>query len=127
MKYDAAIIEQHASAFYAQADMIELYYSLVGGLLGCGLAAVVIVLTQEAAPWNFSGLCMIPLAGFVGRSIGKRRSFHLRLQAQLIMQKVRFEDNTHRMAVALERMAASRAPAVATHETPVTLADRGAA
>lgn len=127
MKYDAAIIEQHAGAYYAQADMIELYYSLVGGLLGCGLAAAVMFLLQDANPWGYGGLCMIPLAWFLGRSIGKRRAFHLRLKAQLIMQKVRLEDNTHRMAVALERMADSQASGVASHAAPVKLADRGAA
>lgn len=124
MKYDPGIIEQHARTFYRQADSIELQYLIVGVFLGLMLGAPLAYIFTAMAPFNFVGaVLLVMLCGYLGKAVGKERSFHLRLKAQLIMQKVRAEENTHRIAVAMERLVSAPGQSEAVHEAaPVALA-----
>lgn len=99
-QYNADIIRKFASKLYTRANLIVIFYALIGALAGVALGELTWITfkshlavehrisEQEAS--TIGGLfCML-----LGAAYGQARAFWLRLQAQQALCQVQIEENT---------------------------------
>jgi hypothetical protein len=110
-KYNAAILQQCADDLYAQASWVIVSTALVYGFVTFG---VCFVLSNGGtffrSDYHFSiqpGVLLIALIGAaVGVSVGRRKAFKLKLEAQTLLCQRQIELNT-RTAAKPELMSAA--------------------
>ena len=91
--YSPAVIQEMANKLYRQARSIEVAYTLLGFMVGCGLGAFMAdeILRQDPiGPAIGLGVVL----GAVGLMLGRSKSFALKVQAQLALCQMQIEANT---------------------------------
>ena len=122
-QYDANILQTFADRLYAKAGWITFKCCLVGAIIGVALAFIPVTILEsgksqaiidrykgtgngldapvpDGSPSNapiLVGLVGL-LGGFVGATVGQRKAFEYKLQAQLTLCQMQTEFNTRQMA-----------------------------
>ena len=102
IQYEPAIIREFASKLYAEANRVILLWAIllavpgagIGGAIGYNLAGW----GAKAAGGVLGGLLGLGVLGGLGRYIGERKAFILKLQAQLALCQVAIEENSKKRA-----------------------------
>lgn len=89
--YDPSVIMIYANELYRQASSIVAGYTFIGCALGLGFG----LLFRSFHPF-IPALIGAALLGFIGYSIGRAKSFSLRLEAQQALCQLQTELNTRR-------------------------------
>jgi hypothetical protein len=106
-QYNADILQRFADDLYLKAGWITLKYCLVGAAIGALLVIVVPfellasqIHIQANSPSTAIPVGVISLiGGLIGGTIGQRKWFQLRLQAQLTLCQMQTEFNTRQKPV----------------------------
>ncbi|MGH9770912.1 MAG: hypothetical protein ACRD4Q_04335, partial [Candidatus Acidiferrales bacterium] len=95
IEYDASVIQTFANRLYRRAQWIVLYSALEWGAISFGVALIVSGIIQRSAPqFDPSMSLMLGAVGLaVGLLSGKRKTFGLRLQAQMALCQAQVERN----------------------------------
>lgn len=122
-QYDADVLQTFADRLYAKARWITLKCCLVGAIIGVALAFIPVTILEngktqaiidrykgtgngldapvpDTSPSNAPILVVLfgLLGGLVGATIGQRKAFEYRLQAQLTLCQMQTEFNTRQKA-----------------------------
>jgi hypothetical protein len=102
--YDDSVLQQYADALYQQAESIVIWTALKYGCvtfvvcLGIGLAAAILnLVNQELVAELVFGTIFILLGIALGIDSGRRKAFHLKLEAQQALCQRQIEKNTRAM------------------------------
>ena len=103
IQYEPAIIREFASKLYAEANRVILLWAILLAVPGAGIGGAIGYLflagwEAEAAGGVLGGILGIGVLGGLGRSIGERKAFILKLQAQLALCQVAIEENSKKRA-----------------------------
>jgi hypothetical protein len=98
VQYDPQIIHQFASGLYRQANSIIATHTLLGGVLGALVGTGAGLVTNEATMAVIGAVVLGLLGGALGLSIGRQKSFSLKLQAQTALCQMQIEANTRAVA-----------------------------
>jgi hypothetical protein len=98
--YDENILQQYADQLYREAKWIvfstTLIYGLISLLLALLLGLLLTRLSTDLSTWGVAPF-IVPLLGIgFGIQEGRRKAFHLKLQAQQILCQRQIEMNTRR-------------------------------
>jgi outer membrane lipoprotein SlyB len=96
--YDPQVIQEFALGLYRQANSIIATHTVVGGILGAAAGAVVGIVTNESAMAIAGALFIGLLGAALGLSMGRQKSFSLKLQAQTALCQLQIEANTRAAA-----------------------------
>jgi hypothetical protein len=94
--YDPSVIVTFADSLYAQAASIMGVYSVVGGLVGAGIGAVIGNAIHDGSSVVL-GLIGAVIVGAIAWQLGRQKAFALRLQAQVALCQVQIEANTQHL------------------------------
>ncbi len=105
--YDEKVIRKFANRLYAKAARVVFVYSLfgtiiglvIGWILGASEPVAMMLWGTGYDPQKLAMLAGAVFLGLAGLALGLRRSFFLKLQAQLALCQMHIERNT-RLAAA---------------------------
>jgi len=108
--YDEKVIRKFADRLYAKAARVVFVYTLFGAIVGLVMGWILGVSEPVAMmlwgtgydPQKLAMLAGTVLFGLAGLALGLRRSFFLKLQAQLALCQMRIERNTRLAAAATD-------------------------
>jgi hypothetical protein len=99
-QYNADVLQRFADDLYAKAALITGKTAVLGGLIGALLVAplYVIDVARSSVPQQREVILVVPvlIGVLVGSSIGKRKSFNYKLQAQMTLCQMQIEFNSRR-------------------------------
>jgi len=98
--YDIAILQKMANRLYWQSKMVVVWYTLINALLFSAVFYYSASIGQIAN--SYLGLAPVKSLGVglligvvLGFVLGQRKSFRLRMEAQLALCQIQIEKNTH--------------------------------
>lgn len=93
--YDATIIQTFVERLYRRANNAIATYTLLGVGIGLSVGYILAGFLGEVARGRmpYEALCIL-LFGGIAYSVGRERSYALRVQAQLALCQTRIEENT---------------------------------
>ncbi len=108
--YDEKVIRKFADRLYAKAARVVFVYAFFGILAGLAVGWILGISEPVAMmlwgtgydPQKLAMLAGAVILGLAGLALGLRRSFFLKLQAQLALCQMRIERNTRPAAPAGE-------------------------
>ncbi len=119
VRYDSSVIVQFVQSLYDQANSMLIIFTISGVVIGGGGGSLI---STEAA------VIGAVVVGFIGYMIGQTRAFQLKLQAQLALCQLAFEENTRKLAegklsiseqIALPTSGTAQIPAPSSYPPPV--------
>lgn len=91
-EYDAEVIREFADELYNRAAGIVFMYSLYGFVIGGAAGFLAIYAAGGSA--LIVGLILGAVGAGIGKRIGDKKAFELRLKAQRALVQVKIEENT---------------------------------
>jgi hypothetical protein len=99
-QYNAEVLQKFADDLYAKAASITGKSAVLGGLIGALLVAPLFVIdvARSSVPQQREVIFAVPIliGVFAGSSIGERKSFNYKLQAQMTLCQMQIEFNSRR-------------------------------
>lgn len=93
-KYDFKVLQKAVDRLYDEARGIVYIYSIIGALLGVGVALLLENTILKTRSTVLVSSFVVFVCGYVAYGMGKRRSWALRFEAQQLRLQMQIEENT---------------------------------
>jgi hypothetical protein len=96
MNYDSKIIQQFADRLYAKARSVVVNYTILGTIIGLFAGITIAQIPSYSSAMGAVVAIAVSFFGMCGFIIGRERAFKFKLEAQVALCQVQFEENTRK-------------------------------